>query len=74
MAEALANQTEDPALAERFAPVAEALRGNEEAILAELNGAQGSPQHIGGYYWPDPEKTAEAMRPSDILNGILAEG
>ncbi len=52
-ARALADQTTDPALAERFEPVASALEENEETILAELNGAQGSPQDVGGYYQPE---------------------
>lgn len=71
-AQALADQTTDPALAEKFKPVAEALAENEEKIVAELNGVQGSPVDIGGYYLPDPDKAAKAMRPSETLNGILA--
>ncbi len=70
-ARALANQAEDPALAARFAPVAEALEAREEAILAELNGAQGAPQALGGYYRPDPARVAAAMRPSATLNGVI---
>jgi isocitrate dehydrogenase len=70
-ARALADQTANAALAERFAPVAEALEDNEETILAELDGAQGEPQDLGGYYLPDPERAAAAMRPSATLNGII---
>jgi isocitrate dehydrogenase len=70
-AEELANQTDDAELAALFAPVAEALRGNEAAIVAELDGAQGSPVDIGGYYFPDPAKVAAAMRPSATLNAIV---
>ncbi|MEJ2679570.1 MAG: NADP-dependent isocitrate dehydrogenase, partial [Gemmatimonadota bacterium] len=70
-ARALADQTSTAALAERFAPVAAALEENEATILAELNGAQGQPQDIGGYYLPDPERAAAAMRPSQTLNGII---
>ncbi|MEJ2187308.1 MAG: NADP-dependent isocitrate dehydrogenase, partial [Gemmatimonadota bacterium] len=70
-ARALADQTSNAALAERFAPVAAALEENEATILAELNGAQGQPQDIGGYYLPDPERAAAAMRPSQTLNGII---
>lgn len=70
-AESLANQAEDAELAEKFAPVAEALRENETTINEELIGAQGSPQDIGGYYHPDPAKTYRAMRPSATLNGIV---
>lgn len=70
-AESLANQTEDPELAEEFAPLAEALRENESRINEELIGAQGDPQDIGGYYHPDRERTYSAMRPSATLNEIF---
>jgi isocitrate dehydrogenase len=70
-ARALADQTANAPLAERFGPVAEALERQEETILAELNGAQGEPQDVGGYYLPDPERAAAAMRPSPTLNGII---
>ncbi len=72
-AEALAAQTDDGELAARFAPIAKALLDNEDAILAELNGVQGSAVDIGGYYHPDPEKVRQVMRPSALLNGIIAK-
>jgi len=72
-AQALASQDTDTGLAERFRPVAAALADSEEAIVAALDGAQGSPQNVGGYFHPDPEKAATAMRPSEVLNRILAE-
>ncbi|HSG48648.1 MAG TPA: NADP-dependent isocitrate dehydrogenase [Longimicrobiales bacterium] len=71
-ARALARQTDDARLAERFAPVAAAMEENETKILAELGAAQGPPQDIGGYYKPDFAKADAAMRPSATLNGILA--
>ena len=40
-AKALAEQTEDAALAERFAPIAKALADSEETIVRELNEVQG---------------------------------
>ncbi|MEY2669426.1 MAG: hypothetical protein RJA59_2064 [Pseudomonadota bacterium] len=70
-AEALAAQTKDPELAARFAKVAKALQDNEAKINAELIGAQGKPQDLGGYYQPDPVKTGKAMRPSPTLNAII---
>ena len=70
-ARALADQTVDPALAGRFAPVAAALEEKEETILAELNGAQGPPQDVGGYYKPDQELATAALCPSETLNGII---
>ena len=72
-AEAMAAQHTEPALAERFAPLAAALAENEAAIVDELNEVQGQPMDIGGYYYPDPARRAEAMRPSATLNRILAE-
>jgi len=71
-AQELANQTDDAALAKRFVPVAASLMANEAAIVAELLGAQGKPQDIGGYYLPNPELAAKVMRPSATLNGIIA--
>ena len=44
---------------------------NEAKINAELIGAQGKPVDMGGYYQPDPAKTAQAMRPSPTLNAII---
>jgi len=70
-AEALASQDDDADLKAEFAPIAEAFASNEEAIVAELIGAQGNPVDIGGYYQPDEAKTSEAMRPSATLNGLL---
>jgi len=70
-AEALAAQTKDKELATRFASVAKALVDNEAKINAELIGAQGKPVDMGGYYQPDPVKTAKAMRPSPTLNAII---
>ncbi len=71
-AQALAEQTDDPALAERFAPVAKALADNEAKIVEELNGVQGQPMDIGGYFHPDDDKASAAMRPSETLSGIIA--
>jgi isocitrate dehydrogenase len=70
-ARALAEQETDPALAERFSEVATALSENEDRILEELNGAQGPPQDVGGYYLPDPERAGAVMRPSPTLNRII---
>ena len=70
-AETLASQDDDAALKTIFTPVAKTMAENEEKIVSELNGAQGSPVDIGGYYKPDEEKTSAAMRPSQTLNDIL---
>ncbi len=70
-AEALANQTQDPELKARFAEVAQQLAANEEKIIQELNDAQGQPVNIGGYYLPNDEMAAKAMRPSATLNALV---
>lgn len=70
-AQALAAQDTDAELKERFTSVAEQLAGNEAKINDELIGAQGSPVDLGGYYKPDADKAADAMRPSATLNGII---
>ncbi len=49
------------------APLAEQLARNEARIVGELNGAQGKPVDIGGYYHPDPARCSAAMRPSAPL-------
>jgi len=71
-AEALAAQTTDEELAERFAKTAKALEDAEDTIVSELIGCQGEPCDIGGYYQPDPALAAEAMRPSTALNEIVS--
>jgi len=70
-AQELASQTDDADLKARFTPVAEALKANEDKIVAELNSAQGSAVDIGGYYQPDTAKTSAVMRPSATLNAII---
>ncbi len=70
-AQALADQTEDPALQKGFSGLARMLSESELAIVEELNAAQGSAVDIGGYYHPDPAKAAQAMRPSPTFNAAL---
>ncbi len=70
-AEVLANQTQDHELQARFTEVAQQLAANEDKIVQELNDAQGNPMDIGGYYIPNDEMTAKAMRPSATLNAIV---
>jgi isocitrate dehydrogenase len=70
-AEALAGQSDDAELREKFVPIAKALNAEEKTIVGELNAAQGRPVDIGGYYHPSVEKTAKAMRPSMTLNATL---
>lgn len=70
-AQELARQTADAELAAAFAPVAEALAGHEEQIVAELIAVQGSPAEIGGYYRPDVELVTAVMRPSATFNEVI---
>jgi isocitrate dehydrogenase len=71
-AQELAAQTEDAELAERFGRLAQRLAADQETIVDELNSVQGEPVEIGGYYRPDPDRMAAAMRPSSTLNEALA--
>jgi isocitrate dehydrogenase len=70
-AQAIAEQAEDKELKEKFTKLAQELGDNETKIVDELIGVQGSPNNIGGYYHPDPEKTSKAMRPSATFNAIM---
>jgi isocitrate dehydrogenase len=70
-AQELAAQSADPELAAAFAPLAERLAADEQAIAAELLAVQGEPVDLGGYYAPDPVKTTEVMRPSPSFNAAL---
>jgi len=71
-AQELAAQTDDTALAAKFAAIAQLLADNEQTIVDELGAVQGSPADIGGYYFPDPAKAEAIMRPSTTFNAALA--
>jgi isocitrate dehydrogenase len=70
-ARALAQQTEDRELAEKFSKLAQQLSDGEGQIVKELLGAQGRPVDLGGYYHPDHAKASQVMRPSATLNAII---
>jgi isocitrate dehydrogenase len=70
-AQALAQQTQDKKLAERFSKIAKDLADHESKISSELLAAQGKPVDIGGYYHPEDAKASKAMRPSPTLNAIV---
>ncbi len=72
-AEALGAQDKSAELKTIFTPIAKEFNENEAKINAELIGAQGKPQNIGGHYQPNPELTRKAMRPSETFNSILAK-
>ncbi|MEO3936148.1 NADP-dependent isocitrate dehydrogenase [Dermatophilaceae bacterium Soc4.6] len=72
-AQELARQDEDAALAAAFAEVANSLAAQEDTITGDLLAVQGHPADIGGYYRPDPVRTAAVMRPSAAFNDALDE-
>ena len=67
----MAAQSDDAELAEVFGPIAKDLRDNADVIDKELLDAQGNAADLGGYYWPDEEKTSAVMRPSATFNKII---
>ncbi len=71
-AQALSEQSKNSELQAKFAKLAGQLQENEEAILTELNAAQGQAVDIGGYYHPDREKAIGAMRPSGVFGDSIA--
>jgi isocitrate dehydrogenase len=70
-AEALAAQDADAALKTRFTEVAAQLGAAEGQIVQELTDVQGQAMDIEGYFAPNPELAAKAMRPSATLNAIV---
>ena len=70
-AEAMAANTTDLTLAEKFFAPAKKLSDSESLINSELLAAQGSNVDIGGYYQPIDELASDAMRPSATLNAII---
>ncbi len=70
-AQALSEQSEDASLQAYFAPLARALADSEATIVEELNAVQGQSADVGGYYSPQPELAAKAMRPSSALNELV---
>ena len=70
-ARALADQDQDSELSEIFGELADTLEANEDKILQELNNAQGEPEDLHGYYYPDDERVSRIMRPSATLNDAI---
>merc|ERR1719394_1477629 len=54
-----------------WAPLAQALKDNEEQIVKELIECQGPPADVGGYYKVDPAKAEAVMRPSKVFNDLI---
>jgi len=72
-AQAIAEQQQDDMLSSLFLPVAKALSDKESIILAQLNAVQGKSVDIGGYYHFDWALASQTMRPSEVLNQIIAQ-
>ncbi|MBL4775429.1 MAG: NADP-dependent isocitrate dehydrogenase [Mariprofundus sp.] len=70
-AKALAEQSDDTELQIKFSSLAQQLSEHESVINDELLAAQGKPVDIGGYYFPDHDKTVAAMCPSASFNAAL---
>ena len=71
-AQALAEQNQNLELKSKFADLAQILKEKESQILLELSAAQGQSVDIGGYYFPDPDKASQALRPSQTLNEAIS--
>ncbi len=70
-AEALAKQSKDLDLKELFQVISKEMKENENTIVDQLNEIQGSSIDIGGYYYPEPGLTENALRPNKLFNAIL---
>jgi isocitrate dehydrogenase len=70
-AQALAEQSEDKELQQKFRGIAQQLGQNEAKIVEELRQSEGHPVEIGGYYHPNSALVAKVMRPSATFNAIL---
>ena len=70
-AKALAAQDKDAEMKARFTDIARQLEENQAKIAEELLAAQGDALDLGGYYLPDDQQAAAAMRPSATLNAII---
>jgi len=70
-AQELSIQSDNQELAATFKELATTLSANEEKIVSELNGVQGKAVDMGGYYLPNNDMVANAMRPSSTLNAII---
>ncbi|HBC43508.1 MAG TPA: NADP-dependent isocitrate dehydrogenase [Pseudanabaena sp.] len=71
-AQALAEQEQNLELKSKFAELAKLLKEKEDQILSELSAVQGQSVDIGGYYFAEPDKASQAMRPSSTLNAAIS--
>jgi isocitrate dehydrogenase len=71
-AQALAEQNQNLELKSKFAELAKVLKEKESQILLELSAVQGQSVDIGGYYFAEPDKASQAMRPSSTMNAAIS--
>ncbi len=71
-AQELAAQEQDSDLKSQFEALAKNLESNEEAIIQQLNEAQGNAVDIKGYYFADEKLAEQVMRPSKLFNDAIA--
>ncbi|TYQ25610.1 NADP-dependent isocitrate dehydrogenase [Pseudanabaena sp. UWO310] len=71
-AEALAEQNQNLELKSKFADLVQILKEKESQIIQELSAVQGQSVDIGGYYFADPDKASQVMRPSPTLNEAIS--
>ena len=70
-AEALSKQNDDAELKAYFSNLAKKFSENAEKVIEELNSAKGDSIDLGGYFKPNPNKVAIAMRPSKTFNKLI---
>lgn len=70
-AKALARQTTDLTLQEKFKIIAQALVENESKIREEFLSQEGVAVDLGGYYKFDDNRVEKIMRPSQTFNAIM---
>lgn len=68
-----ANELAASELGSKFKGLADFLNANKEQIANELNGNQGSPADVGGYYKLDDVKANSVMRSSKLFNEALSK-
>ena len=70
-AKALAEQSRDSEIQEKFIKVFNDLSTNEAEIVEAMISCQGQPVELNGYYLPEFTKVSAAMRPSAVFNAII---
>jgi isocitrate dehydrogenase len=72
-ASALAEQTDDKILQQKFSSLAQQLMAKEFDIVHQLSAIQGKSVDLNGYYLPDETLAQQIMRPSQLFNHLLSK-